>query len=109
MKGRIAGLIFLVWWLQGCGSPPDLSEFDLERGEKVYKNRCIACHLAGMPGNAPKVGRSQQWRPRIEKGLTVLFRHSLEGFNAMPPKGGDENLSEGEIKDAVAFMVSQSW
>jgi cytochrome c5 len=67
----------------------------------------MACHVAGMFG-APKVGNEKEWAPRIERGMEALFNNALNGLNAMPPKGGNVNLSHEEIKAAVAFMLSKS-
>lgn len=84
----------------------DLSQFDLQRGEQIYNNACIACHLAGMFG-APKIGNRKEWAPRVAQGMDSLFNNTLQGLNAMPPKGGEPSLSEAEVKAAVAFMLSK--
>ncbi len=101
----LSGVIFIT----GCSNKPDLSHFDLVRGEQIYNNTCIACHLAGMSSVAPKVGKKSDWNNRIAQGMEILFEHSLEGFNDMPARGGKPHLSDAEIKDAVAYMVSKSW
>lgn len=94
----------------GCsGGGLDLSRFDLEKGEQIYNNTCIACHLAGMSGSAPKVGKKNEWAPRVAQGLETLFNNSLTGLNDMPARGGNINLSDEDVKNAVAFMVSKSW
>ena len=36
----------------------------------------------------------------------MLYEHSLKGFNAMPPKGGNVALSDEEVKAAVDYMVN---
>lgn len=80
-------------------------------GEVVYNKACMACHAAGVAG-APKIGDAADWGPRIAQGETVLFEHSLKGFTGkkgvMPPRGGFMNLSDDEVRAAVAHMVSQS-
>ena len=97
-------MIFTV----GCNRP-DLSHFDLAKGESVFNNTCIACHLAGMSSAAPKIGNRRDWAERIDKGMETLFDHSLNGFNDMPPRGGKPHLSDQEVKNAVAYMVFKSW
>ncbi|OAD22445.1 cytochrome c5 [Candidatus Thiomargarita nelsonii] len=57
---------------------------------------------------APKIRDKSMWASRIAQGMDILINHSINGFNAMPAKGGNANLSDEEIKNAVAFMVSQS-
>ena len=104
-KSFLLTVIFTV----GCGNRPDLSGFDLAKGEQVFNNTCIACHLAGMSSAAPKIGSRRDWSKRIDKGMETLFEHSLNGFNDMPPRGGKPHLSDQEVKNAVAYMVSKSW
>jgi len=87
---------------------PDLSQFDVVRGEQIYNSVCIACHLPGQFG-APKVGNHADWSPRLAKGLDSLFISSINGLNDMPPRGGHASLSDDEVKNAVAFMISKSW
>lgn len=73
-------------------------------GEAVYNQACMACHMTGAAG-APIRGDAEAWGPRIEKGMDTLYTHSLEGFNAMPAKGGQMGLSDEEVKAAVDYMV----
>jgi cytochrome c5 len=79
---------------------------DLAKGEQVYNTLCFTCHVAGVAG-APKLGDKEAWAPRIAQGMDILFSHSLNGFNAMPPKGGNISLPDEDVKSAVAFMVSK--
>ncbi|MDX5376169.1 MAG: c-type cytochrome [Halomonas sp.] len=73
-------------------------------GEAVYNQACMACHMTGAAG-APIRGDADAWAPRVEKGIDTLYTHAIEGFNAMPPKGGQMGLSDEEVKAAVDFMV----
>lgn len=74
-------------------------------GEMVFKAVCITCHGTGLAGS-PKFGDAGAWGPRIAKGYETLSEHALKGFNAMPAKGGSPDLSDDEIKRAVAFMAN---
>ena len=67
----------------------------------------MACHATGAAG-APKVGDKAAWAPRISQGMATLVKHSIQGFNAMPPKGMCMDCSDDEIKAAVEYMVGQS-
>lgn len=86
----------------------DLSSIDLVKGEQIYNNTCIACHMTGHFG-APKMGNQTEWKARLEKGFELLLNNSLKGLNSMPPKGGNSRLSDEEVKAAVAFIVTKSW
>ena len=76
-------------------------------GKKVYEATCQACHGGAVPG-VPHVGKKEDWAPRIKQGKDTLHKHALEGFNAMPAKGGNGSLSDDEVKAAVDYMANQS-
>ena len=73
-------------------------------GAAVYGGICMACHEAGIAG-APVRGDAAAWEPRLAQGFETLYDHAINGFNAMPPKGGNPSLSDDEIKAAVHYMV----
>ena len=76
-------------------------------GKKVYEANCQACHGGAVPG-VPHVGKKEDWAPRIKQGKDTLHKHAIEGFNAMPAKGGNGSLSDDEVKAAVDYMANQS-
>jgi cytochrome c5 len=80
-------------------------------GQQVYLASCVACHGAGIAG-APKTGDQGQWAKRIARGRDTLYASALNGVQgsagAMPAKGGNPALSNGEVKAAVDYMVAQS-
>jgi cytochrome c5 len=76
-------------------------------GEEVVKAVCSACHTAGLM-NAPKIGDAGQWGPRIAQGYETLINHAINGIRTMPAKGGNADLTEGEVANAVAFMANQA-
>jgi cytochrome c5 len=80
---------------------------DLKKGEKVFAATCQGCHGAGVLG-APKVGDKAAWAPRVAKGQAKLYASALNGFNMMPPRGGNGALSDGDVKAAVDYMVSKA-
>lgn len=90
------------------GAPlPETKAAEPLTGEQLYSKLCMTCHDSGLSG-APIKGDESAWAPRIAQGADTLFKHSLEGFNAMPAKGGDLSLSDDEVKNAVVFMVNAS-
>ncbi|WP_069384991.1 c-type cytochrome [Halomonas caseinilytica] len=76
-------------------------------GAAIYDAVCMACHDTGV-ANAPKIGDTEAWSQRLEKGTDTLYTHVIEGFNAMPPKGGDPSLSDAEVKAAVDYLLDES-
>ena len=79
----------------------------LQTGEAVYAAACSACHAAGIAG-APRTGDVAAWAPRLKQGFDLLVKHAVEGFKAMPAKGGNSSLDSIEVARAVAFMGNQS-
>lgn len=76
-------------------------------GEQVYAATCSACHTSGVAG-AHKLGDTAAWAPVIEKGFDALLANAINGINAMPPRGGNPNLSDLEVARAVAYLTNQS-
>ncbi len=73
-------------------------------GEALYKQACMACHVAGVAG-APKFGDKAAWAPRLALGVDGLTASVIKGKGAMPPKGGAGAASDADIKAAVVYMV----
>ncbi|MFC4260661.1 c-type cytochrome [Marinobacter lacisalsi] len=96
--------------LQGedCGSaaPAAASNDGPRSGEDVYAAACQACHASGVAG-APVAGDADAWSSRVDKGMETLIDHAINGFNAMPPKGGCSSCSDEEIQAAVEYLVEQ--
>jgi len=76
-------------------------------GKAVFEANCKACHSGLIPG-APAVGKKEDWAPRIKQGKDTLHKHAIEGFQAMPAKGGNGSLSDDEVKAAVDYMANES-
>lgn len=79
-------------------------------GPQVYNAVCSACHGAGIAG-APKTGDAGAWTTRVAAGRDSVNGNAINGFQGaagfMPPKGGRTDLSDGEIIDAVQYMLDQ--
>jgi cytochrome c5 len=74
-------------------------------GEEVYKAVCTMCHTPGLM-NAPKFGDKGQWEPRIAQGYETLVKNATNGIRAMPARGGNPDLTDGEIANAVVHMAN---
>lgn len=74
-------------------------------GQEVYDAVCTSCHAAGALG-APKFDNKGDWGARIGKGFDTLVKHAIEGFNQMPARGGDGDLSDVEVARAVAYLAN---
>ncbi|MGF1614084.1 MAG: c-type cytochrome [Gammaproteobacteria bacterium] len=78
-----------------------------QSGEQIYNTACMACHAAGVAG-APKLDAKDDWATRSEQGFDVLVQHVINGLNAMPPRGGNPNLGDEDIKRAVEYMLTEA-
>jgi len=76
-------------------------------GEQVYNVTCKTCHEAGLAG-APKIGDKAAWGKIIAQGEATTFGHAIAGLRAMPPRGGNSDLTDDEVKRAVVFMAAKA-
>lgn len=76
-------------------------------GQAVYAESCVACHGSGAAG-APKAGDKAAWAPRLAQGKDTLAQHALQGFKAMPAKGGCASCSDDEVRAAVEHLIASS-
>jgi cytochrome c5 len=78
-------------------------------GEQIVTQVCTACHGTGVL-NAPKIGDAAAWaeRSKTQGGLDGLAKAAITGIRSMPPRGGDADLSDEEMHQAVEFMLKKS-
>lgn len=82
----------------------------LALGRDVWGDTCENCHGGNKYTGAPKITLSEDWAPRVEKGMQTLVQHAITGFTGprytqMPARGGNAGLSDHDVAAAVAFMV----
>ena len=72
-------------------------------GKETYEKTCIACHAPDGKGAFPGTPDFTDSRGALAKSDDVLLSHIKNGFQspgspmAMPPKGGNPNLTEKDI------------
>ena len=74
-------------------------------GEEIVETRCVKCHGTGV-GGAPKIGDREAWVPRAKPGFDTLVASAIHGHGAMPPRGGMADLTDAEIRSAIAYMLN---
>jgi cytochrome c5 len=79
---------------------------EMKTGEQVYAAVCTACHAAGV-ANAPKLGDTAAWAPRLATGYPALLTSALKGKGAMAAQGGGD-YSDLEIGRAVVYMANKA-
>ncbi len=90
---------------------PRFSDQQLMMGRGVWMGTCRNCHLMGVSG-APAVTNHEAWAPRIQKGKPALYQSALNGIKGedgefrMPPRGGNAQLNDEQVRLAVDYMVA---
>jgi cytochrome c5 len=110
IRARIAPVGEVCLEGEQCGAaaaPTQSASSGPRSGSEVYDAVCMACHTTGAAG-APVIGNAEAWAPRIDQGMETLISHAINGFNAMPAKGGCASCPDEEIQAAVEHIVGQS-
>ncbi|CAM2789114.1 cytochrome c5 [Legionella steigerwaltii] len=76
-------------------------------GEQIYNHFCVNCHASKplISLGAPRVGDEADWKGRLKQGMKVLFEHTDEGLNAMPPRGGCFECTDKQLMRAILYML----
>lgn len=86
-------------------SAPQLDSLDA-RQIQMWSASCALCHVNGNAG-APIVGVAEHWQPRVTKGMENLLRHTVEGFNSMPPLGYCMACETQDFIAMIRFMSKE--
>lgn len=78
--------------------------------KETFEKTCVACHGADGAGAFPGTPDFTDRSGALSKSDSVLIDHITNGFQspgspmAMPPKGGNPNLSDTGIKAVLAYI-----
>ncbi len=89
---------------QSLAVDPNVPKVELS-GEQIYNEICSGCHASGALGS-PKFKEKADWGKRNAQGYEVLLSHALKGFNKMPARGGDPDLSDLEVARGIVYMTN---
>jgi cytochrome c5 len=85
--------------------PIDRARLPAKRsGESIVKAACSECHATGRRG-APRIGDQKAWTERARQGFDGLVQSAIHGHGEMQARGGMADLSDAEVRDAVAYML----
>lgn len=78
-------------------------------GKAIYQNFCASCHAPKPMINigAPRLRKTQEWESRIKQARQLLISHVIDGYNAMPPRGGCFECSDELLHSAINYMLSE--
>lgn len=83
---------------------------DAEHGRQIYEQTCVACHGADGKGALPGVPDFTASNGPLAKEDAVLAQNVVNGFQspgsmmAMPPKGGNAELTEEDIVSVLRYI-----
>ena len=90
---------------------PAFAQGDVKKGAQVYEGTCIACHGENGKGEElPGVPDFTSAKGPLAKKDAVLLGHIINGFEspgsdlAMPALGGNEDLTEEDIRNVLAYL-----
>ena len=83
---------------------------DAAKGKAVYDGTCIVCHGANGKGEIPGTPDFTKASGPLSQDDAVLIDHISNGFESpgaampMPARGGNENLSDKDISNVLAYL-----
>ena len=82
---------------------------ELSQGRDLWLENCESCHGYGV-ADAPIPMRPEEWQQRLRQQRELLYEHAINGFigpdySMMPARGGNEALTDAEVRSAVDYMV----
>ncbi len=92
---------------------------DPQRGATLYAQNCATCHGAGLEGGIGAVLNPIDKLPNVADALDPTFligvitngRQPQPGDpkqTAMPAKGGNNSLTDQDVKDLAAYIIQQN-
>ncbi len=81
-----------------------------DEGAQIVQHYCANCHALKpiIQIGAPRMGFSSDWSARLKQGMDGLFKHTDEGFNAMPARGGCFECSDKQLLLAIQALLPQT-
>lgn len=102
-----------ILFLAAAGLVPAAAADDVAAGRAAYQQTCVACHGANGKGALPGIASFRAPDGPLTQSDDVLVQSILEGKQtagsplAMPPKGGNPNLTEADARALVAFLRAE--
>lgn len=82
-----------------------------KQGQSIVQHYCAVCHAVKpmIQVGAPRIDNTSDWKPRMKKGIQQLFKHTNEGLNAMPARGGCFECSDQQLMLAIIAMLPNQY
>jgi mono/diheme cytochrome c family protein len=88
----------------------EASEGDADKGKAIYEGTCVFCHGENGKGEIPGTPDFTKATGVLAQDDAVLIDHIINGFESanstmpMPAKGGNEDLSESDVENVLAYL-----
>lgn len=93
-------------------STPPTNNTNSVSGKAIYDQTCVACHGVNGKGAIPGVPDLTHKDGRMSQSDDVLLFNIINGLQspgstmAMPPKGGNSELSESDLRAVMGYLRS---
>src|SRR2546421_11939616 len=87
---------------------------DPTKGATLYAQNCATCHGAALEGGIGPALNPIEKLPGVSNPLDpayligVITNGKTDNGKIMPPKGGNPNLTDQDVKDLAAFIIQQN-
>ena len=92
------------------GSNPDTGGGVGMSGEAIYNSSCVGCHGDDGKGTMTGVPDFTKAGGVLSQPADILFKNTRDGLQtpgnsmAMPPRGGDSDLSDDDLKSVLQYI-----
>ena len=78
-----------------------------DEGMQIVQHYCANCHALKpiIQVGAPRMGVNSDWDLRVKQGIDTLFKHTDEGLNTMPARGGCFECTDHQLLLAISAML----
>ena len=87
---------------------------DPSKGQTLYAQNCATCHGATLGGGVGAVLNPIEKLPGVSNPLDpaylieVITNGRTDNGKTMPKKGGNESLTEQDVKDLAAYIIQEN-
>lgn len=76
-------------------------------GQQLVQHYCVTCHSEKplISLGAPRMGHAEDWGLRLKQPRELLFKHTTEGYGAMPARGGCFECTDTQLLLAIEALV----
>jgi len=104
------GLALVLAALAAPATAGELPAGDPDHGKAVYEGTCVACHGPEGHGSVPGAPDFADADAIFAQKRQTLLTNMAEGLRrpgspmGMPPRGGDDSLTDQDLLDALAYI-----